>query len=202
MRLRLPSSPPRPPDRALSERDLTYPGEFRGLSASVHDLDGHSGVADRLEHQGFHCLSTSRVIGHGKDDHARALDNLLGGRAHRLAGAPLHRAGTPLDDTAPMAVGDVVTVTPGRGLLTPLDSPCLVLTAGPDSLVYGTLPGHVECGEEAFTVTLHSDGTVTATVSAFSRPGTLLTRLGGPVGRRVQARMANAYVRGIAGQRP
>jgi uncharacterized protein (UPF0548 family) len=94
-------------------------------------------------------------------------------------------------------VGDLVTVTPGRGLLTPLDSPCLVLTAGPAQMVYGTLPGHVECGEECFSVILDEDGTVTATVSAFSRPGRLVTRLGDALGRRIQARMAAAYVRGM-----
>lgn len=197
MPLRRPSTPPRAPERPPSERDLTYPGDLTGLSASIHYIDARPALLSRLHREGFHHLSHSRVIGHGTADRDRALANLFSGRAHHLAGAPLHRHGTPLSPQAPLVAGDLVTVTPGRGLLTPLDSACLVLTAGPSSLVYGTLPGHVECGEEYFGVTLNEDGTVTATVSAFSRPGRLVTRLGGAVGRRIQARMATAYIRGM-----
>lgn len=202
MLLRRPSTPPRSPDRAPTDRDLTYPSDLTGASAMVADLDtptdlDRSALADRLQRDGFHRVTHSEVIGHGTADRDRALDNLFSGRAHRLAGAPLHRDGPPLSAQSPLAVGDLVTVTPGRGLLTPLDSPCLVLTAGPAQMVYGTLPGHVECGEECFSVTLDEDGTVTATVSAFSRPGRLVTRLGGALGRRIQARMAAAYVRGM-----
>ncbi|MEJ6548820.1 DUF1990 domain-containing protein [Corynebacterium sp. USCH3] len=201
MRLRRPTSPPklppRPRGRPLTENDLTYPHELTGASESIHDIDDDAVLAGRLQAQGFHHFSHSRVVGHGSVDHDRALTNLLSGRAHRLAGAVLYRHGAPLTPAAPMSAGDLVTVTPGRGLLTPLDSPCLVLTAGPSSLMYGTLPGHAECGEEFFGVSLHEDGTVTATVSAFSRPGRLITRLGGVIGRRIQHRMAAAYIRGI-----
>ncbi len=198
MSLRRPSSPPKPPDRPQTERDLTYPSDLTGLSASIQDIDDYPAIAERLHREGFHHLSHSRVIGHGAADRDRALTNLFSGQAHHVAGAPLHRGGPPLSPDAPVAVGEVVTVTPGRGLLTPLDSPCLILTAGPSSMVYGTLPGHVECGEEYFGVSLNDDGTVTATVSAFSRPGRLITRLGGALGRRIQARMASAYIRGMA----
>ncbi|WP_312978412.1 DUF1990 domain-containing protein [Corynebacterium sp.] len=197
MPLRRPSSPPKPPDRPQTERDLTYAQDMAGLSASIHDIDDHPVIAERLRSGGFHHLSHSRVIGHGAADRDRALTNLFSGRAHRVAGAPLYRSGTPLSADTPLAPGDVVTVTPGRGLLTPLDSPCLVLTAGPSSMIYGTLPGHVECGEEFFGVSLNEDGTVTATVSAFSRPGRLIARVGGALGRRIQARMASAYISGM-----
>jgi uncharacterized protein (UPF0548 family) len=53
---------------------------------------------------------------------------------------------------------------------------------------YGTLPGHVECGEERFTVEWHDDGSVWYDLFAFSRPGCWLTRLGYPLARRVQKR--------------
>lgn len=197
MPFRRPSSPPKSPDRPQTERDLTYAQDMAGLSASIHDIGDRPAFAERLHSGGFHHLSHSRVIGHGVADRDRALTNLFSGRAHRVAGAPLHRSGTPLSPDSPVTVGDVVTVTPGRGLLTPLDSPCLVLAAGPSSMIYGTLPGHVECGEEFFGVSLNEDGTVTATVSAFSRPGRLITRFGGALGRRIQARMASAYIRGM-----
>ncbi len=52
---------------------------------------------------------------------------------------------------------------------------------------YGTLPGHVESGEERFLVEWDmSDEAVWYDITAFSRPNHLLTRLGYPVVRRLQ----------------
>ncbi len=53
---------------------------------------------------------------------------------------------------------------------------------------YGTLPGHVEQGEERFTVELHPDGAVWYDLRAFSRPRAPLVRLGYPFARRLQRR--------------
>lgn len=53
---------------------------------------------------------------------------------------------------------------------------------------YGTLPGHVEEGEERFTVEWHADGTVWYDLLAFSRPQHPLVRLAGPLARRMQRR--------------
>ncbi len=55
---------------------------------------------------------------------------------------------------------------------------------------YGTLPGHVECGEECFRVEWLPDGTVWYDVRAFSHPRHWLARLGYPVVRRLQRRFA------------
>ncbi|MCH8060125.1 MAG: DUF1990 domain-containing protein [Proteobacteria bacterium] len=56
---------------------------------------------------------------------------------------------------------------------------------------YGTLPGHVECGEERFTVEWHrDDDSVWYDILAFSKPGHILTRLGYPMARRLQKRFA------------
>lgn len=53
---------------------------------------------------------------------------------------------------------------------------------------YGTLPNHVERGEERFTVELHEDGSVWYDIYAFSRPKHPLARLGYPLTRRLQKR--------------
>ncbi|TNE58016.1 MAG: DUF1990 domain-containing protein [Bacteroidetes bacterium] len=53
---------------------------------------------------------------------------------------------------------------------------------------YGTLPGHIERGEELFLVELEPDGTVWYEIRAFSRPRHLLARLGYPLVRGLQAR--------------
>jgi uncharacterized protein (UPF0548 family) len=56
---------------------------------------------------------------------------------------------------------------------------------------YGTLPEHVESGEERFTVEWHeADDAVWYDILAFSRPQQLLARLGYPLTRRLQKRFA------------
>ena len=57
--------------------------------------------------------------------------------------------------------------------------------------VYGTLPGHVECGEERFLLEWdQSDDSVWYDILAFSRPQHVLARLGYPVVRRLQKKFA------------
>jgi uncharacterized protein (UPF0548 family) len=54
---------------------------------------------------------------------------------------------------------------------------------------YGTLPGHVESGEERFLVEWDRGGdAVWYDILAFSRPNHIFTRLGDPVVRRLQKR--------------
>ena len=55
---------------------------------------------------------------------------------------------------------------------------------------YGTLPDHVERGEERFLVELFDDGSVWYDIDAFSRPRHPLARLGFPVTRMLQKRFA------------
>ena len=57
--------------------------------------------------------------------------------------------------------------------------------------VYGTLPGHVECGEERFLVEWNqSDDSVWYDILAFSRPHHVLARIGYPIVRRLQKKFA------------
>ena len=57
--------------------------------------------------------------------------------------------------------------------------------------VYGTLPGHVESGEERFQVEWnHSDDTVWYDILAFSRPHHLFARIGYPMVRKLQRKFA------------
>lgn len=53
---------------------------------------------------------------------------------------------------------------------------------------YGTLPGHIECGEERFSVEWLDDDSVWYDLKAFSRPSLWLVKLGYPVARRFQRR--------------
>jgi uncharacterized protein (UPF0548 family) len=53
---------------------------------------------------------------------------------------------------------------------------------------YGTLPDHVECGEERFTIEQHADGSVFYDIFAFSHPRQLLVKTGAPIARGLQRR--------------
>ncbi|MFJ9178661.1 DUF1990 family protein [Streptomyces sp. NPDC102360] len=80
--------------------------------------------------------------------------------------------------------------------------PCRVVGVVRDDsrigFAYGTLPGHPECGEEAFVVEREADGSVWFRVRAFSRPASWYARLGGPGTRSVQRWMARRYLRAVA----
>lgn len=135
---------------------------------------------------GFHHLEVRSGLGRGDAAFATAAERLMTWRMH--AGAGLRVAAS----ADRVAVGGVV-----RCWLGPLPIPCRVVwvVEGPDRVGfgYGTLPGHPEAGEEAFVVSRNDSGLVTLTVSAYSRPGLLLTRLAGPVGRLGQRLVIRRY---------
>ncbi len=53
---------------------------------------------------------------------------------------------------------------------------------------YGTLPEHVECGEERFSIEWREDDSVWYDIRAFSHPRLWLARIGYPIARRLQRR--------------
>ena len=57
---------------------------------------------------------------------------------------------------------------------------------------YGTLPDHVELGEERFLIEWRPDDTVWYDILAFSRPRHPLVRLNKPLARRLQKQFARA----------
>jgi uncharacterized protein (UPF0548 family) len=62
---------------------------------------------------------------------------------------------------------------------------------------YGALPGHPESGEESFELVRDAAGRITFTVRAFSRPASVLARLGGPLARAVQRSVTGRYLRAL-----
>ena len=95
----------------------------------------------------------------------------------------------------PIRPGEVVAVM-GRAIGVWWLNACRVVyvvdEAGPISkfgFAYGTLPGHVESGEERFLIEWDkSDNSVWYDIIAFSRPNQFSARLGYPVVRRLQKR--------------
>lgn len=119
----------------------------------------------------------------------RAKEGLRQWQAHVGAGAKVfHGSQFAVDETVPvqLGLGSVQVIAPCR-IVYVIDEPDRF------GLAYGTLPGHPESGEEAFVVEKDGDSTLFR-ITAFSRPGHLVTRLGGPVTRRVQVRMTHRYL--------
>ncbi|MEY9871192.1 uncharacterized protein (UPF0548 family) [Streptacidiphilus sp. MAP12-33] len=92
-----------------------------------------------------------------------------------------------------------------RVSLAGIHAPCRIVRVidepGRYAWAYGTLPGHPECGEEAFLLTRDDDGAVWLDVTAFSRPGIRMLRpLGAlvPPMQRLYARRCAQVLRGIA----
>jgi uncharacterized protein (UPF0548 family) len=154
--------------------------------------DQRGATRDETMPAGYHHLDLEEPIGRGREAFERAVDGLFSWHMHRRAGLTLVSA------SADRAAPDVVVVL----RLGPQRIPCRVVYTvdEPDhrGFAYGTLPGHPECGEEAFTVRLTTDGEVRARIRAFSRPATRLTRLSGPVGRLVQRYATRRYLRALA----
>ncbi|MBO2446655.1 DUF1990 domain-containing protein [Actinomadura barringtoniae] len=147
---------------------------------------------------GYSHLRVRTLIGNGPDVFRRAADAVLDFRMHRAI--PV-RIDASAERVAP---GVEVTVGLGIGPLR-LKAPCKVVWAKDGNhragWAYGTLPGHPECGEEAFVVSMDEAGDVWLTVTAFSRPCRVPARIAGPlvpVGQRAYGRRCGAVLRKIA----
>jgi uncharacterized protein (UPF0548 family) len=142
----------------------------------------------------YHHLTRHVVIGRGQQVFADAAADIAAWQVQL-------RAGLTVSASAPTAIPDAVAVLcVGVGPLR-LCAPCRVVYALDQprrrGFAYGTLPGHPECGEEAFIVEHHDDDTVSFTITAFSRPSTAIARLAGPGGRVIQAWITARYLRSL-----
>lgn len=97
----------------------------------------------------------------------------------------------------PINIGEIVAIVAriaGVWCLNACRIVYVIDEAGPverSGFAYGTLPGHVETGEERFLVEWdRSDGNVWYDILAFSRPRHPLARLGYPFSRLMQKRFA------------
>ena len=142
----------------------------------------------------FDHLDRSRVVGRGTADFDRAGAAVMGWQVQRRSGirvdpsSPEARPGTVL--TLRLGLGPVAVVAPARVVLA-------VEERQRRGFAYGTLPGHPLSGEEAFLLELRDDGDVVFTVRAYSRPGSLLARLAGPLNGRLQWVMAGRYLSAV-----
>ena len=143
---------------------------------------------------GYHLLEASQQIGSGRRTFEVA--------ANRLRHWGMQRgAGLRVEGHREVRLGDDAVVVIGLGPLK-LRAPVRIVAVvdDPDEIgfAYGTLTGHLECGEERFTVQWRPDDSVWASVRAFSKPGRWYARLGGPVTRLLQRRITQRYLDALA----
>ncbi|MDT5350177.1 MAG: hypothetical protein QOH91_3464 [Mycobacterium sp.] len=141
---------------------------------------------------GYHHLSVSAQIGTGDQRFEQAADAVMHWGMQRGAGLRVQAS------SEVVAVSAIVVVK----MLGLLRAPCRVVYVidEPDErgFAYGTLPGHPESGEERFAVRRDPNtSAVFAEVSAFSRPGSWLTKAGGAVVPMLQRFMAKRYLRAV-----
>lgn len=153
--------------------------------------------------RGYDVDHRETLLGTGRERFERARTALFAWRSFAIPWVRLHGA------AAPVREGNVVaTLVRAAGLW--VTSPCrvgYVLDARDEprcaGFGYGTLPGHPEIGEERFFVS-HDPATdaVRYEILAFSRAGHLLSRLGRPYVRPLQARFALASLSALKEQNP
>ena len=168
------------------ERVRLFLREQRPLACSYPEV-GHS--LDRSP-VGYNIDHNRGRLGHGNSAFAAACEAL---RCWQMFPAPW----TCIQPVkAPLVTGQVVAMIAHVYGLWWLNACRIVYTLDETSplrrygFAYGTLPGHVECGEERFSVEMLADGSVWYDLRAFSVPRYWPVRLAGPLARGLQRRFA------------
>jgi uncharacterized protein (UPF0548 family) len=142
---------------------------------------------------GYRHIARRIRVGHGQAAFDALADGILRWGIQRRAGLEVRsaseRAAVGVDVTCVARVGPLRVAAPCR-VVGVVDEPGR--RAG---FAYGTLPGHPECGEEAFLAEAGGDGDVWFVVRAFSRAGVWWSKVGAPVARVVQRRVTDRYLR-------
>ena len=135
-------------------------------------------------------------LGHGDEVYQRAVNALRGWKQFDLGWVTIVPTGAPLEVDSTVAVKAKAF---GSWSLSAARVVYLVDDDGPVrrfGFAYGTLPDHVESGEERFTIEWNQqDDSVWYDILAFSSPRHLLVRLGFPLARLLQKRFARESMR-------
>lgn len=150
------------------------------------------GATEKIPPAGYTIDHNRVLLGSGPEVYQRAIENLKGWRQFDLGWVQIVPPGTPLQ------VGATVAVK-ARAFGTWSLSACRIIYLIEENeggsrrfgFAYGTLPDHVESGEERFTVEWQAeDDAVWYDILAFSRPRHLLVRMTFPLARLLQKRFA------------
>jgi uncharacterized protein (UPF0548 family) len=141
---------------------------------------------------GYHHTRFRRPLGRGHDTFRLASDVVLAWDMQRGSGMQVEVDGPAIEGrTVVMSLGSPV------GLLVPCRVIYVVDEPRRRGFGYGTLPGHPERGEESFVVAIADDDQVWLEITAFSRPGSKLVALAGPLNKLVQQFALRRYWRAV-----
>jgi uncharacterized protein (UPF0548 family) len=176
--------------------DLTeLPGDVRDRLAAAELTYHEVGATAGDLPAGYNQLSRSATIGHGRQAFAAASEAVRHWQVQRRAGLRVAASSPSVAANATLILG------PGIGPLRLL-APCRVVYVVEEprrsGFAYGTLAGHPESGEEAFIVEHQRTDAVTFTITAFSKPATLLAKIAGPLGGITQRQITSRYLRTLA----
>jgi len=175
--------------RSPSAAHLRRALEDAGTAQFSYPEVGATRTADLPD--GYRIDRYERSLGAADGRFERAVAALRSWQGHIGAGVRIYPTGAMVETGKP-----VLLVARTLGLWSVL--PCrVVYTAESGSwftLAYGTLPGHLECGEVAMTVERAEDGEVVARIVSFSKTVDPLARAAGPLARRIQTRVTNGYL--------
>jgi uncharacterized protein (UPF0548 family) len=159
-----------------SQRDLPFSYAAVGATREEDALSG------------YHVDHNRTKLGDGRETFQRAVMALRNWKQFDLGWVEIVPSATAIE------VGATVAVQARTFGFWSLSACRIVYLIDEEELVkkfgfaYGTLPDHVERGEERFTIEWHPDDSVFYDIYAFSRPQHPLVRLGFPVARRLQKR--------------
>lgn len=136
---------------------------------------------------GFNVDHNRIQLGHGEATYRRAVDALKHWRQFELGWVTVVPRGLAVEVGATVAVKARAYGTwslSAARVIYVIDEP------GRFGFAYGTLPDHVECGEERFLIEWLPDDSVWYDILAFSRPKHPLVKLSAPLARILQKRFA------------
>lgn len=126
-------------------------------------------------------------LGHGEATYKRSVESLKNWQQFELGWVTIVPRGVKVE------VGETVAVKAhafGTWSLSAARVVYVIDEARRFGFAYGTLPDHVECGEERFMIEWLPDDSVWYDIFAFSRPRHPLVRLSSPMARLLQKRFA------------
>jgi uncharacterized protein (UPF0548 family) len=146
------------------------------------------GATNGTPPEGFTIDHNRIQLGRGKQVYERALSALQQWEQFDLGWVSIVPKGVPIE------IGATVAVKARAFGAWSLNATRIVYVVNEPEcfgFAYGTLPDHVECGEERFTVEFHTDDeSVWYDILAFSKPQHLLVKAAYPLARRLQRRFA------------
>jgi uncharacterized protein (UPF0548 family) len=155
----------------------------RGLEFTYSEV----GATNTTPPSGYKIDHNRIQLGHGEATYKRAIEALKKWRQFDLGWVTVVPRGVAVEVGATVAVKARAFGTwslSAARVVYVIDEPRRF------GFAYGTLPDHVECGEERFTIEWLADDSVWYDILAFSKPRHPLVRLSAPLARLLQKRFA------------